>query len=168
VAVLSCNAQRIVCGLVVALLGVASSAVARDESAESRNSLYVELLGTAVLYSINYDRVLLTVAERHRVGFRVGFSVAPIDTGSSQFPIIVPITANYLFGRQHRLEIGAGIATSITFSQGWSPSARVSPAATLGYRMQRFDNDFVLRFGFTPLWFSSFQPWFGLSLGRAF
>jgi len=126
------------------------------------------MLGNAGLYSVNYDRVFVIIAERHRVGARLGFSLMPIDTLNTRLPLVFPFTVNYLYGAQRRLEIGAGIAARIVFNSGWDPAASVHFAATLGYRLQRFDNDFVFRIGFTPLFYGRFLPWIGLSLGRAF
>ncbi len=141
---------------------------AYEENPEARNALYIELLGNAGLYSMNYDRTVVTLAERHRIGFRVGLSLVPLDTLGVQFPLVFPVTLNYLYGRQRRLEIGAGVAPRVVFDKDWSPSVSVHLATTLGFRLQRFDNDFVFRVGFTPLFFDGVFPWVGVSLGRAF
>jgi len=150
-------------------VAVAGSAWCREpRTDESRNTLYVEFLGNAGLYSLNYERVFATIAQRHRIGARIGVGLVPIDTLGVRFPLVIPVTVNYLLGRQRRLETGIGVTPRIYFRPDWSADVRFSPALTIGYRLQRFDNDFNFRIGFTPLFFEKFLPWFGLSLGRSF
>jgi hypothetical protein len=152
--------------LCVALAGRSLGREGRTD--ESRNTLYVEFLGNAGLYSLNYERVFVTIADRHRIGTRIGVGLVPVDTLGVRFPLVIPITLNYMLGRQRRLETGVGITPRVFFRTDWSADVHVSPALTVGYRLQRYDNDYNFRIGFTPLFFDKFLPWFGLSLGRSF
>lgn len=170
--------SSVVCVLLSLAVACAQAQV-RDEIDESRNSLYVEFLGNGGLYSINYDRQFVTIAERHRFGMRIGFSfiTVGVDSLNAKYPMVFPLTVNYMLGRQRRLEIGGGVSPRLYFRSNGDVVFNIEPCATLGFRLQREDNDFVFRIGFTPLFFDSdaevaktlgFYPWFGLSLGRAF
>ncbi|MBD3243018.1 MAG: hypothetical protein GF331_20670 [Chitinivibrionales bacterium] len=152
--------------VIIALLAAAAVA---DTYEESKNALYVELLGNAVVYSLNYDRVIATFADNHHVGVRIGFTLLPVDTLDTRYPMIFPVTANYLLGpREHKLELGVGVSPRMQLDRENNVSGKLSLAATLCYRYVGYENDFHFRIGFTPLFFTTFKPWFGLSLGRAF
>lgn len=151
------------------LLMLTALAAAGEYYDESKNALFIELLGTAGLYSLNYDRVLVTIRDRHHLGVRAGLSLVPVDTLNVRLPLVLPVTVNYLMGpRAHKLEVGAGIVTRIQFDGDWTPQPSVFPAANLCYRYHNYENEFHFRIGFTPLFFDGFGPWFGLSLGRGF
>jgi hypothetical protein len=158
------------------LLAFALSARAQSYD-ESRNTLYLELLGNAYIYSLNYDRVLFAMGPYQRVGCRAGISFLPVtrDSAGGRYPFIFPLTANYLVGREsHWLEVGAGATPRIYLADAdaadreehWE--GQVSFCGVLAYRYQNVVNDFSFRIGFTPVFFRGFRPWFGLSLGRAF
>jgi hypothetical protein len=142
---------------------------------ESRNTLYVEFLGNAVFYSLNYDRVFFKLGESNRIGCRIGFSFLPItkDTVGGRYPLVFPVTVNYLLGKgQSKLEVGAGASPRIFLaddgSGGEQWEGHVSFAGTIAYRYQNTANDFNFRVGFTPVFFNGFMPWVGLSFGRSF
>ncbi len=152
--------------LIIAFLAVGVTAGTYEES---KNAVYIELLGNGVIYSLNYDRIIATVAEKHHLGVRVGFTLLPVDTLEIRYPLIFPVTANYLFGpREHKLEVGLGVAPKLQFDPEYDVSGRLSFAASLAYRYVGYENDFHFRIGFTPVFFDGFKPWLGLSLGRAF
>lgn len=143
--------------------------VAAGTYEESKNAIYVELLGNGVIYSLNYDRVITTFAENHHLGLRLGFTLLPVDTLNVRYPLIFPLTANYLLGpREHKLEVALGIAPKLQFDFDYNVTGKLSFAGALCYRYVGYENDFHFRIGFTPVFFDGFTPWFGLSLGRAF
>jgi len=71
------------------------------------NSIYLEVLGQSLYYSLNYDRIFIDQG-RERLSYSAGISVLPIDymevyTGSASI--------NYLRGKgNHLLELGLGLS----------------------------------------------------------
>jgi hypothetical protein len=165
-------------GLALALAAAslaARPALAQETAPTARNAVYVELFGSGLLYSINYDR-LLTPNVAGRVGLM--FASAEDDEGDSGTVAIVPITASYLFGRGNsHFEAGLGFAVAsadfdteelIDVDESGS-STGVYGTGVLGYRYQRPDGGFVFRAGLTPIITTdSFLPWFGVSFGYGF
>jgi hypothetical protein len=151
---------------------------------DAPNSIYLELLGNGVAWSINYDRFLTP-----DLGFRIGFGYFGIGTGpagQNQDNIIsesltaVPATLNYFIGSHDnrgrlgssKLELGIGIVyihvTASFFGIGGAAST-IGGTGTVGYRYQASDGGFVFRIGFTPIYvMSTFIASGGLSLGVAF
>jgi hypothetical protein len=136
---------------------------ARRSSARkpAENALYLELLGPAVVFSLNYERVLVG-----QVGVRVGFSPLWGSTSDGQFDFAVPITIAYV--GWHGLEAGGGI-TLLT--------DRAPIATTLiGYRLHpRGGAGFQFRAGGmllagNEIWrhVGSVMPWLYLSAGVGF
>ncbi|HEX8696164.1 MAG TPA: hypothetical protein VF746_27350 [Longimicrobium sp.] len=143
----------------------------------ARNAVYVELLGSGLLYSINYDR-LITPSVAGRVGFM--FVRAEDDSGDSGTIAIAPITASKLWGNgSSHFETGVGLAVATAdFDFGELDdfdedadlsSTTVYGTGVLGYRYQRPGGGFLFRVGLTPIFTTNdFAPWFGLSFGYAF
>lgn len=139
----------------------------------ARQSIYVELLGNGVIYSINYDRQI-----RPEVVARAGAMLFSDDEASA---VMAPVTATYLIGRgAHRLEAGGGLVFGVV-TQGeatdrmrdvapeQSSTLGVVGTAVLGYRHQPFGDGLVFRAAFTPLVTPRvFIPWFGVSVGYGF
>lgn len=144
--------------------GEISIPVPKEDSHFCRNSIYVELLGSGVLYSVNYD---------HRIGnklsIRAGLSMWSIksldfiifqlnDIKFRSFPIMI----NYLAGNgSSKLELGAGIMpTYISSSVGTvfymikisaSGHRTIFPLiGTIGYRYQPEEGGIVFRAGVSP------------------
>jgi len=71
----------------------------------ARNSVYLELGGNGLWYSVNYDKIF---SLKEKVGFsgRIGFSYLQSQDTIS---IIIPVTASYLFGKKNNFfELGGG------------------------------------------------------------
>ncbi len=140
---------------------------------EAKNAIYVSLLGTGLIYSVNYDRML-----SDKVGFRLGFStisVTSTEPGDDDNVSLktFPLTLNYLMGSgKHQLELGAGVvivSVSGDIDEGAFEGSGVAGTGTFGYRFQPQDGGFVFRLVLTPLFGSGgFAPWGGLSLGYSF
>jgi hypothetical protein len=139
----------------------------KAQSVDANNAIYLELGGNGLIYSLNYDYRFNTDWSA-----RAGVMYLPIEDVTLT---IVPIIANYLYGNNHMLEIGAGIAyVGISFETdddeffSFSGSGVVG-TGTFGYRYQKVDGGFVFRAGITPIFGAGgFLPWAGLSLGYAF
>jgi len=159
----------------------------------SPNSVYLEGLGAGLLYSVNYERMVID-----EVGVRLGFSYMSfgasatsggMTSSASATFITVPITASYVGIRsgKHSLELGGGatIAYASGSASGIGASASGAGAmpygvAMVGYRLHPVDRaGFQLRVGLMAiagegLGFSpdpksvGVLPWGYLSLGASF
>ena len=134
----------------------------------ARNTIYLELLGQSLYYSINYDRIH-QVSERSKTSFTLGACFLPVTdfyttAGSGSY--------NYLLGRRnHYLELGIGLSgmqlvngnvtSSYTTSnaQGEEFTQSELGASTnyflfltpkIGYRFQQLEGGFFGRLTLTP------------------
>ncbi len=166
------NADRVKClciALTLCLASLSGTASAQTEYSSNKvtapNGLYVEVFGQGYFPTANYERLLI-ISTPHNVALRVGVGVW-IGLGGSGF--VFPLSASYLLGSNHKVEVGAGIV----FVSGNSEDELAAGAfsALIGYRYQPIDGGFIFRIGFTPLVDTDFDfilPWGGLSLGYAF
>ena len=144
----------------------------------AKNSVYLEVLGTLIVYSINYERKVGPVSVR------VG--IEPLHGPA------IPILVNY-YVRKDRIELGAG---AIVLPKRKFPYASFQPekrsllwTAGIGYRHQPDDGGIIFRVTFVALFAKTavgsggtllpvpapgpagtlpFRPWFGVSIGYAF
>jgi hypothetical protein len=135
------------------------------------NSIYLELLGSGGIYSINYDRLFTP-----NIGGRIGFSYLSFDQDviiPEMTMYFFPLSFNYFVGNgSSKLELGAGM-TIVTGHFDWfgvkGSGSIVIANLNIGYRYQPVDDGFVFRIGFIPVVTpKGVQPWGGLSLGSAF
>lgn len=136
----------------------------------SRHSVFLELGGNALAYSLNYD---YRFAEC--VSARGGFTYLGGSLfGGSGSILLLPLMANYLTGSgSSHLEVGIG---TILGSAGAgfrnldeNVSGIVGFTGTLGYRLQPRDGGFHFRIGFTPAYVAGFfLPWAGIGFGASF
>lgn len=140
----------------------------------SPNSIYLELGGNGLIYSLNYDR-LVTESMGVRAGIGYLQLNAKAGSGTDKASVTtIPIMVHYLLGsRSSKLELGAGVciisaAADISKTGGVEESATLG-TATFGYRYQRADEGMTFRAGVTPFFGSiGFQLWFGLGFGYGF
>ena len=135
------------------------------------NGIYLELLGSGGIYSINYDRLFTP-----NIGGRIGFSYFSFDADNlllSTTIYLFPVSFNYFIGNGNsKLELGAGM-TIITGNYDWlglkGSGSAVFANFNIGYRYQPVDGGFLFRIGFTP-WITpqGFKLWSGLSIGGTF
>lgn len=134
----------------------------------SRNAVYLEVLGNAQWYSVNYDRIL-----GESWALRIGASFVPYsvenNNGNGRYrmsDITVPLTLSYLlnFGRSaHNIEIGVGASprwTIVSFEGALSDRAAYPAytrnvlttfgSAIIGYRFQPLESGFMFRLALTP------------------
>lgn len=130
------------------------------------NTVYAEVLGSARLYSINYDRILGDVWA-----FRVGASFVPssVNNGFGQYrfsDFTVPLTVSYLINLgngAHNIEIGVGAAPTFglasfegklsngqTFESYTRGYTTTRCTAIAGYRFQPRDGGVTFRAVLTP------------------
>jgi hypothetical protein len=140
----------------------------------SRNSVYVELGGNGLLYSVNYDR-RFTDHFGGRAGFMIFGGESDELTDDQVSIAILPVMANYLVGLgSHRLELGVGllfgVAGADTENFGTASTAGIGGVTTtFGYRYQPTGGGFLFRAGLTPF-YSDGRPqlWGGVSVGYSF
>jgi hypothetical protein len=148
------------------------------------NSIYVEFGGNALLYSLNYDR-LLSESISGRVGIMY-YSEAGTSTSSAFSLTIIPVIVNYLIGSgRSKLELGAGIdilsLSALPIEQEPKLAGFVFIksgfvwTAVVAYRYHPLDSGLNFRIGFTPSigWAATGAdintlPWLGLSVGYSF
>jgi|LFIK01.1.fsa_nt_gi hypothetical protein len=152
-------------------LALVEPAKAQTESPDpgSSHAVYGELLGTGLLYSLNYE-----YRFHPDISARVGIMHAgAFDATWTN----IPIMAKYLIGDSHNLELGAGVqymgisfdgegTEDDTFGIGGST---IAGAAAIGYRYQSNDGGMIFRATMTPL-IGDFGTitWGGLSVGYSF
>lgn len=139
----------------------------------ARNSIFIELGGNGILYSLNYDRKF-TDHVSGRIG-GMGFAVRDDDTDKRVGVLLFPTMVNYLLGNgSSRLELGAGLlwgfaAGEVESYGSFSGLGLAGVTTTVGYRLQPAKGGFNFRIGITPLITNEgFQPWGGLGFGFGF
>lgn len=160
-----------------------------QQNLSAKNSLYLEIAGNGILYTVNYDRRFT-----NKISGRLGVMRAGAFGVSFT---AVPLTGSYLVGSgNHRFELGLGpqflrvsvdasdavsgvtggtgnISTSNSSSGGLGfdeDATTVAATGIIGYRYQPMNGGFVFRIGLTPTFApgAGFLPWGGLSLGYSF
>jgi hypothetical protein len=106
-----------------------------EDDPRAPNSIYAEGLGAALVYSINYERLIID-----DLAARVGFSYFPLSAaGISTTSIFVPITLSYIgiHSGKHALELGGGVTVLYVSGSagGLGFNASGSGAAPLGLVM---------------------------------
>ena len=144
------------------------------------NSVYLELGGNALVYSVNYERMMPT-----GTAFRAGLSYMSVSatsgTAAANANVVgIPLTFSYL-GRgtgSVKLELGAGAtfekfsgSSSVGFGSDIKAGAFV-PLATFiaGLRIAPPKGGFNFKLAFTPFYHPDigFFPWGGMSFGMSF
>ena len=146
----------------------------------ARNSIFLELGGNGVVYSLNYDHKFFDHASARIGGSYIRFSADDPNTLDGRISLLfVPITASYLVGEGNsRLELGGGPLITVASSGGGTVDNEqfdnfrgggVGFTGIVGYRLQPRNGGFLFRIGFTPVFAPGyFLPWAGLSLGATF
>jgi hypothetical protein len=152
-------------------------------------AVFLELLGNAGVYSINYDR-RFTKGHRSGWGGRVGFSYLKIkDSGTLGYQTInllaIPADINYLIGkRRGALELGIGATYVSSRSMGRTytfdnlevlgggayniKSNGVFAFMNFVYRHRSLNNGFMYKAGFSPIIFPAFFLTIGIAVGYNF
>jgi hypothetical protein len=157
--------------LLIPLRGAATSALVPDvaeqaavaEPRTARNAVFLEMGGSGLFLSVNYDRMLSDYFS-----LRVGIGGIVVEGDRA---LTFPILFNLLLGPpSDKLEIGAGISLL-------GPGAATFIALAVGYRYAPTKPGPSFRVGATPFVFLTpdrqqkrviFAPWAGVSLGVQF
>jgi hypothetical protein len=136
-----------------------------DQDKLAQNSVFAEGLGAAILYSVNYERMVID-----QLGVRVGLSYFAVgamanaggntSTASASY-LFIPVTASYVGIRSGKsaLELGGGV--TLLYVSGAASAAGVATSAAgivpygvvlAGYRLQPVDHaGFMFRVGANAL-----------------
>jgi len=154
-------------------LGANSSVKAQEEPiAQGTHNFYVELGGSGIFYSLNYEKYLFKNKQENLTWTaRIGAAYNPIDYKllNSAFldkqTFMLPFTSSLLIGpSKDKLEIGTGF-TMLTknFSE-----QEIVPQLILGLRVIDV-NRVCLRLNYIPLFRGAETiHWIGVSLGKNF
>lgn len=169
--------------LVTVMLIKAVTVSAQEGSDYIRKSVYLELLGNSLAYSVNYD-MRFKKNQQDGLGFRIGaggFSITGYDSDGVEVKGSLwtfPIALNYLMGKKRSaLEAGLGVTPLILGAKIEVDDEKIGSTGSganvffnLGYRFQPLKNGFTARINWTPIINSGgFIPaWFGISLGYSF
>lgn len=139
-------------------------------SPKGLNNWYVELGGSALFYSFNYEKVLYTSDKWGWVG-RIGLGYNPgtytfLNTVTlDRATVMAPFHSSVLFGpNKEKIEMGVGF----TLLAKSATEQETVPTGVLGFRVVE-NNKVCFRVCWTPfIRNGEFVSWFGVSLGRNF
>lgn len=142
----------------------------------STNVVFIEIAGLGGYGSLNYEK-LLARKNKFRYTARIGLSTYRIRDFTNKFnpDIILPITANALFGNNHKIEIGVGktytnIVRANSFDFKPNRSSEFTTIFSFGYRYQKNTPGLLYRCAYTPIlsFNNVLRHWLGVSLGYSF
>jgi hypothetical protein len=120
-----------------------------------KNTVFFEIGGNAIIYSINYDR-LFNVSRKFKMSARIGIHY------TNKFPlqyyrtVCIPleISGLYSFFRdKHFVEIGTGLSYLNSYDRITNHSEDIIILALrLGYRFQKPEGGLFIKVGFVPLY----------------
>ena len=130
-------------------------------------SVYVELLGSGGLGSVNYEQDFYTF-NKGELAWRGGFSIAPIDKNNG-VGLVFPAMIHAKFGTgASQLDTGIGQGFTITTKGAFF----MLTTAAIGYRFQKAESHWFYRASYTPLisYLVDFQVqhWGGITVGYTF
>ena len=153
--------------ILLLLFLIPSLCLAQDETNKAffkKNSVYVEILGEGMLYSLNYERIVSNNGK-----FNTSVKIGGNYLGDNLF--FIPMGVSEIIGRKnHHLETGLGLSASF-FSESIS-EGYLWLTGRLGYRYQKPSGNFLFKAMYTPIIVASNVDggliWFGISVGYAF
>ncbi len=148
-----------------------------------RNTVFLEVLGTAGLYSLNYEKLIRSeykIKHAARIGFSY-FDIHALDLASAT----VPLSYSILFPiakRNHYLEIALGLEFSRSHYYSLDYTANyISNSFRLGYRYQKKMGGAFYNLGWTPsylvyidkrmdevFYYGPLYAWAGFGVGYTF
>ena len=161
------------------MLFIRSNVGAQSEGIEganyARNAIYAEAIGISGWGSINYERKLFIKSNQQFQG-RIGLSTLNLRDFTNKLnpDLIVPFALNWLYGKNHNIEIGVGQTISNTVSANSTGDTErgfmLSANFNIGYRYQKPTGGLIIRAGYTPIieFYNNFLHWGGVSIGYAF
>lgn len=165
--------------IIILLSGIGLTVFSQTDSSRPpnfahRNSVQFELFGHGLIYSANYELIVIN-QPRFKTAVQAGVSYFPPTVGFR--PVWIPVGINELisFGRHH-LEIGLGQVITPEMGHDLHGNEKLQwdflLSGRLGYRYQKPDGRLIVRAGFTPFYEyqdpHGFHPSGGLAVGYSF
>jgi hypothetical protein len=133
---------------------------------EKINTVYLEFLGPAGMYSLNFDRILYR--PNKWIAFAGGAGISIYNNTTFD----LPVRASLLTGRRaSRLEIGAGLEPEMYFNSRYNSEVQLIWFYKIGYRYQRPNGGIMFEFAINPLYYAKSHwqsTWVDLGLGWTF
>ena len=161
------------------MLTAASVTLILSSGFAQNNTIYFELLGNGLVYSLNYDRMVTD-----KISVRAGYGGLTVSQVSSTPGVLfedikitlIPVLANYLRGEgSHKLEVGGGIVLitvdytgsmeDLDFKIGAEGSVFTG---NVGYRYQKPEGGFFFKASLCPFFGETMVTSVGLGLGYSF
>jgi hypothetical protein len=91
---------------IVFMLLSSNFVIAQKDSVIAKNTIFVEVLGSGRIGSLNYDRCIYI--NKIKLSFRIGFLYYPMQNKQQPFAISTPFEMNVLKGQKNHIEFGLG------------------------------------------------------------
>lgn len=144
-------------------LFVVSSFRGLGQNSDTFKSLFLELGGSAGVWSINLEQPVHKI-KKPGFAFRMGVGLLPIDKNNG-FLFTLPFAISYIQGKQHKVESFFGHSISLTTKGQFF--GQLTPG--LGYRYERPHKKVFYRLVYAPLISYlldfQYQHWVGISIG---
>ena len=134
--------------------GFSQDKYAQNDKLSHRSSVQFELFGHGLLYSLNYEYIVIN-RNRLKTAVQAGFSYYPPSTGYRTTWIPISINELVSFGRHH-IEFGIGqvVVTEMGHDLHGEECREWEGffSGRIGYRYQKPNGRLIIRAGFTPLY----------------
>lgn len=156
-----------------------------DSLRNSDRNISLELLGSGIVYSINFENRLL---NRSNIRYSFGLDVLPATGTAEGIYIVLTSELHYLIGKhRHKLELGLGLSykynreklnTRTLDGNKWYYNNCLFMSGRIGYRYERGRQ--IFKIGFVPIYcleyytdrnsviIYRFLPWAGVAYGFKF
>jgi len=144
-----------------------------EDEGNASNTVYFELLGKGLYYSINYEAQIFHF-DKFSAGFSIGMGIYAGMTDiekSRDFTMPFELQAMYHLNEEHHIQFGFGTTfwkykiNDIEISNANINQQPVAPTLktikewfghiNIGYRHQKPEGGLIYHAGITPLWFAS-------------
>jgi hypothetical protein len=174
--------SRILCVVLIMISSYGWAQKSSSDIVDLKHAAYLELGGTAGIWSLNYDLMALNISN-FKVGARLGLGMLGENYAETSVDVHVPLTVNfmYAFKEKHHIELAVGAhfrsyeIRSVKFAEdtGFKRKSEVLGNYSIGYRFQSPDGGFVFRVAYSPSFYQDgiyfrYEHWAGLSVGYAF
>ncbi len=141
-----------------------------------KNIIHAEAGGIGAYGSLNYERVV-PLQGLFSFSGRIGLGTIRLYDFTNKFnpDVLIPITINGFYGKDHKIHIGFGqlIANNVRASHGVGKPERetnLHTHITIGYRYQKDGGRLILGLSYTPMleYQEVYRHWGALTLGFAF
>jgi hypothetical protein len=139
---------------------------AQHDTLARKNIVYIELLGPAGVYSLNYERILIRPNRWFNLAAGAGFSV--YNNHTFDFPVRAVLLAG---PKSHKLELGGGFEPEFYSNKEYGSSSQLIWFLKIGYRYHKKNGGPLFGFAINPLFYPDTdwkQTWVSIDLGWNF